>query len=916
MDISAIKQSCQKGLRLVFNLPDGISIPQVDYKNIGQVQEFIKHIETKHACVVHVDIGRNSNLYTALLKRALCTDETILELLVSIKKIISLFKGSDSDSSDSDLVVVREHARLDDELGITSSSSETFMIPDELSHCMRVWVEKASSNTYVWESLSAYEDQASKIFQIRHWGIDKTRECSLWSDLVETFKCSDYARDIFGTGDEAEEYRLEIEAARKGLNTNANSYIAPLPDSLPNIKNQLQIVEGFFDISKKGLAVLFLAKIMFNPNCAQILKEAHFWDLIGRMFNWDDTSDRAILTYMMHYPIYILNYEDLAITRNVGLNSRTVFTMDQAAQFKQITKNVHLSPYTPHITGAQPLEETLPCFDKTATRRIYTQAEFDRNFKWATRDAFEGINLVEHKAAISGSLVLACAAYTSTQYTNAVRLDPPMENAIVTKQRKSGLTWDEYLASAEFKSIPDPSASCFLTYQEVEAAIERVRRQIESGISTGVYTEEEVKEEKKKKAAKVVKNNTQAQKKHGISKYDESSEEDIATSDDEQPSPPKTKVPPIKLARDIVVEMSQVKNSVDVDADDDWTKPIPCFIIRSNVAITFEQYTKSLQQAHQIIEKRIESVDQIISQEVKIDMDSITKDTFMRFLEVYYPGYASLLPGNFKIICTPPDKLGEYFKPRVSSLSDVDLSIHVETVEEFDRLAQSIYTKIKINCEKYGPVWMQRVPSWNGKYRIYGPGLIRDIDIFMKRGTTPLQLVKAYHLDAVKMYYDGKMTYLLISCITALLSGICRNYKWHPAGKPPGHIISRYLERSYTVPLNANERPPLHEYFKVTPVLLPISVAHPNMAVWGPVNSAHPLFNTYAYGCGIRDGLVQLKVPTTLKFVDAGQYFQPTYSFKEFGQDLTRNNPDNPLKIQAPSMRCVAAYVKHMNFDT
>ena len=82
--------------------------------------------------------------------------------------------------------------------------------------------------------------------------------------------------------------------------------------------------------------------------------------------------------------------------------------------------------------------------------------------------------------------------------------------------------------------------------------------------------------------------------------------------------------------------------------------------------------------------------------------------------------------------------------------------------------------------------------------------LTRDIDLFATY-KTPCELVKNYHLDAVRMYYDSYTVRMYNSCFAALSTGINATYKWFSCNKIPCEIVLKYAQRGYSTLLNNGE---------------------------------------------------------------------------------------------------------------
>ena len=141
---------------------------------------------------------------------------------------------------------------------------------------------------------------------------------------------------------------------------------------------------------------------------------------------------------------------------------------------------------------------------------------------------------------------------------------------------------------------------------------------------------------------------------------------------------------------------------------------------------------------------------------------------FLSYLEYYYPSYHSLTDNDFidrvltqsatveKTVDITEEKTEKDYKLKYNLLSDIDISITTDNYETFDELAQILAKSIQINCKRIGEVWIKKVyTAATFKYKIYGPGLIRNIDLF-RVPYGPDKMVKKFHCPIVRAWYDGK----------------------------------------------------------------------------------------------------------------------------------------------------------------
>lgn len=143
---------------------------------------------------------------------------------------------------------------------------------------------------------------------------------------------------------------------------------------------------------------------------------------------------------------------------------------------------------------------------------------------------------------------------------------------------------------------------------------------------------------------------------------------------------------------------------------------------------------------------------------------------FMSFLEYLYPSYHSLTDAEYikqvltqseaisrpKVVVEEDDEKAEKeVKAKYNLLSDIDISISVDNYDTFEEIALIIGNQIQENCRHIGDVWIQKVITASSfKYKIYGPGLIRPIDLF-RVPYGPDKMVKKFHCPIVRSWYDG-----------------------------------------------------------------------------------------------------------------------------------------------------------------
>lgn len=295
-----------------------------------------------------------------------------------------------------------------------------------------------------------------------------------------------------------------------------------------------------------------------------------------------------------------------------------------------------------------------------------------------------------------------------------------------------------------------------------------------------------------------------------------------------------------------------------------------------------------------------------IKYQFQIDEPNKEDIPFLNYLEYYYPSYVSLSDEDYdkKVCCekesaiynntmkyesdsddddtsTPAmedsktslisaneRELSQIMKPNAvpkvgyNQLADIDISITVSSYVEFENSAMELFKGVKKNCEHRGPVYYEVVKTIaSTKYKFYGPGLPRPMDVF-SIPYTPAKMVKKFHVPCVRMYYNNNIT-MFRACIASLLSGANDSYKWFSCNKIPIDVLLKYAQRGITTILNQKERSATNKFLlgdkRWGSMLKKIEMSPDKM--YCCVTAKHPFFKPDMFNCGIRQGLRDFKLP-------------------------------------------------------
>jgi hypothetical protein len=148
------------------------------------------------------------------------------------------------------------------------------------------------------------------------------------------------------------------------------------------------------------------------------------------------------------------------------------------------------------------------------------------------------------------------------------------------------------------------------------------------------------------------------------------------------------------------------------------------------------------------------------------DKLTLTEKDFISYLEYLYPSYHSLTDHEYidQVLTQSTDevkmnineeKKEPEIKLKYNLLSDIDISITTDNYESFNELALILGKQIQKNCAHIGNVWIKKIyTAATFKYKLYGPGLMRPIDLFrVPYGAE--KMIKKFHCPIVRSLYDG-----------------------------------------------------------------------------------------------------------------------------------------------------------------
>ncbi len=244
-----------------------------------------------------------------------------------------------------------------------------------------------------------------------------------------------------------------------------------------------------------------------------------------------------------------------------------------------------------------------------------------------------------------------------------------------------------------------------------------------------------------------------------------------------------------------------------------------------------------------------------------------------------------------------------------NQLADIDISITTRDQNIFRERALLLYEVIRKNCEHRGPVHIKEIKTIaSTKYKIYGPGVPRPMDIF-RIPYDPIKMIKKFHVHAVKMYYDGDVV-MFRSCVSCLLSGVGESYKWFSCNKVPADVLLKYAQRGISIILNTKEREAISKYIMSNSrwgnIIDKLGI-NPEK-IYCCATAGHPFFRPGMYDCGIRLSLRKFERDASGLYANTLVVSQPRHVYP-YGEVLTHDSK----RIYMPDMRIINSILDHIS---
>lgn len=241
----------------------------------------------------------------------------------------------------------------------------------------------------------------------------------------------------------------------------------------------------------------------------------------------------------------------------------------------------------------------------------------------------------------------------------------------------------------------------------------------------------------------------------------------------------------------------------------------------------------------------------LLNSSPSLDLESDSLSSAFKPLNI--SGMSSDLPSNITDeMVQKRDALYYPLEGERALTSDLDIAIQSDTFEEFITQVQTMISDLN-KTEIQFQVKEQMTIS-GVRFHIYDPVSKLKLEVF-KTPFHPMKLVSSFHMPCVRQYYDfsQRQIYILRSCTTALLTGVCDDYNWFSTNKNPLDVILKYAQRGFSPILTSKELSTILEFVQSDERWNYNQTKVTDMT--GSFNYDHPFFRVDAIPKGIRLGL-------------------------------------------------------------
>lgn len=799
-------------------------------------------------------------------------------------------------------------------IDIGLNSFKKYDISRKVQKRINNYINSLYQYNHIWDSLFSKPDYNLTLYKHRVLPFINS-ESKEWKK-ANIDAINDYPKEIIAdTSNESTTiFDSDFQAEIKFVNKNNNFQEWPiLPiDKYPNLDiylNQLTVLQR---LNMQPQIINMACKLLLSPKDCHIVGVSRFWKIVKPFM--ENMNIYKIIEYCVNYAMYILKQEETIMFSQVNLKYRVLFQLDEVYNMPSFSKShIDHSPYVIQLTNDARTSECIP-FYLRGERKLNDYKEFNYRLDLATGGAFRGIDMACHGMAITGSILIPCVhqspledLFTDNTWTCQRKkvLNYPYMVDEPKEDRKKFMKFMRYLEEYY------PSYISLTDSDYAEQVLEESYVNFDYDKSNNLKDSKMVQEHINKQCAR-----RQYMKQIIETKLSEPKEDqEWNVSDDElsikSEDSKLTDVNDSKLTDDAILINANLDTDEEYDqhnfTEENRDQQIDMYIInnKKDKKVTKKvnkrknkrknrynrtKKSKSFDKTNTVNDHVDETKNEPKLNEPKLDENkNETKDE-------------PKLEDKTKIDIKTIQKI-EY-----NQLADIDVSITTTDPMVFKKRVELLYKAIKNNCQHRGPIYIKEIKTIaSTKYKIYGPGLPRPIDVF-RIPYDAAKMVKKFHVNAVKMYYDGKIS-MFRSCIATLLSGVGESYKWFSCNKTPADVLLKYAQRGISIILNSKERIAISNYIidnNRWGKMLKYCGMNANQ-IYTTMNAEHPFFQSGIYGAGIRLGL--RKVGTGEPTIHNTTLITPhSNSLTEYG-DLKIRDVN---KWYVPNLALITACIDHV----
>ena len=650
---------------------------------------------------------------------------------------------------------------------------------------------------------------------------------------------------------------------------NFNVYKPIIPENYENIFPIINLLEILVSLNLHDLKQQIIFYLLLNPNYIHIIKESKFWDII---YNCPDANFHKLINYCYYYTLYLFRQEEILMFNNVPINTRVIFSLNEAAKLPNYTVHIERNPYIQQLTDELNLYETIP-FYINEKRKILNEEQFNNRFLIATGGIFKDINLKELNCSITGSILIPCVHIN------------PLENNFNNSEFK--INYDK------FKENPSQDDKNFINYLEFyyPGYNSLNNNEYETYVLNNKDHNETIDFIIKNSNLDNLDNLDNLNNLNNLNNLDNLNNLNNETKEKE------TKENYLIINKKINKLTKKIENELKLENN----------ILENE--INYEDFDNTMNNIknHKIDKKKIlkKNTKSKFNQNITSNITNNTSNNTN--ITSIITNNTSNITNITSNITNDKDENTKNMKYTCNKLSDIDISVTTNSYIEFNRIVYKLYNLIKNNCKNRGDVYIQKIETITTyKYSIHGPGLLRPIDIF-KITYSPSIMVKKFHLNCVKMYYDGNL-YMFRSCISSLISGVNEFYNWFSCNKVPSDVILKYTMRGISTILNKNEIENISSYLlqntEWSKLFNDLNINPKNICCI--VDKNHKFFNISADFIGIRHNLKKLHLENYNNIINKHINY-PDDKFK-YGNLFIKDTK----KISPPNMQIIDKYIKNI----